>query len=135
MHMSSMRTATSVSPTMSAFHLRVRSRELESMGGSGGIARSFGTHQREQDDVADRRLTGEQHRHAIDADALARRRRHADLERATVVLVVVHRLFGTGGLRRGLRLEPRALIVGIVELGEAIRELLAAHEQLEAIAE
>src|SRR5262245_50820328 len=56
-------------------------------------------HQRKQDHVADRRLPGEQHGEAIDADALARRRRHADLERAAVVLVVVHGLGGARGAR------------------------------------
>jgi hypothetical protein len=52
-----------------------------------------------------------------------------------VVLVVVHRLVAAGGLGAHLRLEPAALIVGVVELREPVGELLAAHEQLEAVTE
>ena len=45
------------------------------------------SHQRKQDHVADRRAVGEQHDQAIDADALAGRRRHPVSERPDVVLV------------------------------------------------
>src|SRR5262249_12268693 len=100
-----------------------------------GMRISLRPHEREQNHVADRGLVGEQHRQGIEADALARRRRHPDLERAAVVLVVIHGLGRTGGPGAQLRLEPGALVVRIVELGEAVRDLLAVHEQLEAIAE
>src|SRR6185503_10140921 len=65
---------------------------------------SLRLHEGEQDDVADRGLPGEQHDEAVDADALPGRRRHADLERAAVVLVVVHRLGGAGRARAQLGL-------------------------------
>src|SRR5262249_30298438 len=101
----------------------------------GSVLTSLRSHQWEQDDIPDRRLPGQQHREPIDPDALARRRRHPDLERAAVVLVVIHRLGGARGLRTHLGLEPGALIVGVVELGESVRDLLAVDEQLEPIAE
>src|SRR5690242_8642595 len=41
----------------------------------------FRAHQREQDDVADRRTVGQHHHEAIDADALAASRRQAVFER------------------------------------------------------
>src|SRR5262249_18753354 len=89
----------------------------------------------EEDHVADRRLIGEQHDHAIDADAFARGGRHAVLERAAEVLVVVHRLFVAARLGLHLRLEATALIDWIVQLGERVGVLAPADEQLEAIGE
>ncbi len=47
--------------------------------------------------------------------------RHAVFERADEVGVVVHRLFVAGFLVRGLRLEARGLVLGVVQLREAVR--------------
>ena len=49
-------------------------------------------HQREQDHVADRRAFRQQHRQPVDPHSLARRGRHAVLERLDVVLVEGRRL-------------------------------------------
>src|SRR5262245_13983572 len=95
----------------------------------------LGAHQREEDHVADRRRARQQHRETIDADPLPSRRWHAVLERAAVILVVVHRLLGAGGLGGELRLEAGALVVGIVQLGEPVRDLAPRDVQLEAIDE
>ena len=70
---------------------------------------------------------------AIDADAEPRRRRQAVFERADVVGVVEHRLVVAGRLARSLLAKARGLVVGIVELGEAVGDLAAADEELEAI--
>ena len=42
------------------------------------------------------------------------------LERADEVGVVVHRLLVAGLLVRGLRLEARGLVLGVVQLGKAV---------------
>ena len=76
---------------------------------------------------------GEQHGQAIDPDALAGRGRHAVLERADVVLVVVHRLLLAALLGVHLGLEPLLLIERVVQLGEGVGDLPAGDEQLEAV--
>src|SRR5260370_11320305 len=57
------------------------------------------------------------------------------LERANVVLVVVHGLFVAVRLLRSLRSETIGLIVRIVELAESVAELAAVYEELEAISQ
>ena len=59
--------------------------------------------------------------------------RQAVLERADVVGVVVHRLLVAGLLRLRLRGEARGLVLGVVQLGEAVGDLAAGDEQLEAV--
>ena len=95
----------------------------------------FRPEEREEDDVADRRRVREHHREPIDAHAEPRRRRHAVLERAHVIFVVVHRFFVAALLLRDLCAEAAGLVVRIVQLGEGVAELAAMHEQLEAIDE
>src|SRR5689334_4414113 len=75
-----------------------------------GPSRLVGAHLGEEDHVADRGLVGQQHDQAIDADALARRRRHAVFEGAAEVFVVIHRLFVAGALGLDLVLEAGALV-------------------------
>ena len=72
---------------------------------AGGLMRCLGAQEREENDVADRRRVRERHHQAVDAHAEPGRRRHAVLERADVVLVVVHRLFGAALLLLDLRAE------------------------------
>src|SRR5262249_57012620 len=88
-------------------------------------------HQREQDDVPDRRAAGEEHAEPIDGDALAGRGRQAVLERADVVLVHRVRLEVAGRLVLELRLEAAALLRRIVQFTEGVGHLEAADVQLE----
>src|SRR5690606_25551518 len=83
--------------------------------------------------IANRRLTRQHHHQTVDAEAKPRCGRHAVLERADVVLVVVHRLFCTTLLLIDLFSEARCLIFRIVELAERIAALDAIHEQLEPL--
>ncbi len=57
------------------------------------------------------------------------------LEGAQELLVDRHRLEVSGGVRGGLLLEAGALVVGIGQLGEAVDELAAVDEGLEALGE
>ena len=50
-----------------------------------------------------------------------------------IVGVVVHRLLVAGVLGLRLRVEARRLVLGVVELGEAVGELAAGDEELEAL--
>src|ERR1051325_8115839 len=77
--------------------------------------RALRAHEREQDDVADRRLIAEQHRQPIDADAFAGGGRQPVLQRAAVVLVVVHRLLAALRLGVDLAREARALIGRVIQ--------------------
>ena len=95
----------------------------------------LGAHVREQQHVADRRGIGEEHDQSVDAYTQPRGGRHAVLQRAHVVGVVVHRLVVTCILALDLCAEPRRLILGIVELGETVGQLAAGNEKLEAIGE
>src|SRR5437879_9883062 len=88
-----------------------------------------------ENDVADRRRVGEQLHETIDADSLARRRRHPVLEGADVVLVHRVRLLVAAATRAQLLLEARALLVGVVQLEEAVRDLAAGDVELEAVDE
>ena len=77
---------------------------------------------------------GEHHHEAIDAHAEAGGGRHAVLERANVVLVVVHRLFvARAPSSRTCSRKRAAWSSGIVELAERVAELAAVDEELEAI--
>ena len=78
---------------------------------------------------------GEQHHQPVDADAEPAGRRHAVFERADVVGVVEHRFLVARVLALDLRAEARRLVLGVVELGEAVRELAPRDEELEAIRE
>jgi predicted membrane-bound spermidine synthase len=76
---------------------------------------------------------GQQHHQAVDADAAAAGGRHAVLQRADEVGVVVHRLLVAGVLVGHLGLEAGGLVFGVVQLREAVGVLAAGDEQLEAL--
>ena len=71
---------------------------------------------------------GEQHHQAIDADSLARGRRHAKLERTDVVLVHRMRLLIAARALAQLILEPALLLHRIVQLAEGVGHLEAPDE-------
>src|SRR3546814_9131470 len=98
--------------------------------GSVQSARAFGPHVGEQQDVADRRRAREQHHQPVDADTQAPGRRQADLECADVVRIIMHGLVVASGLGLDLGTDACGLVLGIVELREPVRHLLAADEQL-----
>ena len=89
----------------------------------------------EQQHVADARLVGEQHHHAVDADTDAARRGHAVLKGAHVVLVSYSMAsssppaFSSICLAKTLRLIHR-----IVELGECVGVLMAGDHELKTCA-
>src|SRR5438552_13558143 len=93
------------------------------------------TQVREQDHLANRRLIGEEHDEAVDADAFTRRRRHAVFESADVVLVEPLRLLVAARPLLLLLLETLPLLRRIVELGIGVRKLATSDEELEAIDE
>src|SRR3954453_7254401 len=130
-----------VSPTYSARRsewMNEVGRRLTAMGQSTAAARRpyvvpALAHCGEQHDLADRAGPGEQHHEPVDADPDAAGRRHAVLQRLDVGLVVGLRLLVAGLGERPLLLEPRALVVGVVELGERVRELHAGGVGLPAL--
>ena len=75
----------------------------------------------------------EQHHQPVDAQPQARRGRHAVFQRAHVVGVVVHGFLVAGILALDLVLEALRLILGVVQLREAVGELAAADEEFPAI--
>src|SRR4051794_23105762 len=79
-----------------------------------GSAPTSVPHRREEDDLADRALPGHQHHEAVDPEPDAAGRRHAVLERGEERLV--HRLGLLVALHgvADLRLEARALLLGVV---------------------
>ncbi len=91
------------------------------------------THEREEDDVADGFGVGEEHGEAVDADAFACGGGQAVAEGADVVLVHVHGFLVAAILFGHLGFEARALVVGVVELGEGVADLEAADVELEAL--
>src|SRR5262245_29261255 len=86
-----------------------------------------------EQNVADAGGVREQHDQAVYADAFPGGRRQAVLERADVVGVVVHRLFVSRGLGLRLLLEARRLVLGVVQLREAVRDLAPGYVQLETV--
>src|SRR4029078_1496080 len=96
-------------------------------------ASPFRTHVREQDHVPDRRAVGEQHHEAIDPEPGTRGRRQPVLHCADVVRVVVHRFLLAGFLEPRLLAEPLGLVLRVVQLGEAVRDLLRVDEKIEPI--
>ena len=78
-------------------------------------------------------LVGEQHDHAVDTDADAARGRHAVLEGAHVVLVVLHGLVVTASLLGHLSGKALGLVDRVVELGERVSVLVTGDNQLKAV--
>src|SRR5262245_25785179 len=91
------------------------------------------THVREQQHVADARRVRQQHHEPIDPEPFPRGRWQTMLERGDVVLVVLHRLEVTARLAFRLFAVSLGLCLGIVQLGEAVRDLAACNEELEPI--
>ena len=77
--------------------------------------------------------SAEQHGEPVDADPLPRRRRHAVLEGADVVLVHPLRLVVAPRALGRLLLEAPPLVDGVVELGVGVGQLAAADVQLEPV--
>src|SRR5690606_13315740 len=88
---------------------------------------------REQHDVADAGAIGQQHDQAVDADSASAGRRHAVLQGANVVVVVVHGFEVAGLLGLGLGTEPGGLVLRVVQLGETVGDLAARNEEFEAL--
>ena len=93
------------------------------------------THRRKQHDFADRAPSRQHHHETVDPDPDPARRRHPVLERLDERLVVGLGLLVAGAGQRALLLEPPALLVGVVQLGERVGDLQAADERLEALDE
>ena len=87
-------------------------------------------HEREQNDVSDRRTVGQQHHEPIDADAFAAGRRQAVLEGADVVLVHLVRLEIAARAILQLILEPPALFRRIAQLYDNRAGLGLTSEQM-----
>ena len=90
-------------------------------------------HRGEEQHVADRNTVGQQHHHAVDANADAACRRHAVFERGEEILIDVACLLVSGSLHRGLVFKASALVDRVVEFGEGVRMLTAQDEQLEPL--
>src|SRR5580704_4161161 len=97
------------------------------------MASRFGLEQRKEDHIANRYGVRKRHYEAIDPHPEARRWRHAVLERADVVFVVVHGILVAASLALDLCAETSSLIVRVVELAESVAELSTMNEELEAI--
>src|SRR5579859_3592633 len=95
----------------------------------------LGPHLWEKDHVADRGRVGEEHDQPVDADAETGGRRHAVLERPDIVGVVEHRFLVAALLGGGLGAKPRRLLLRVVELREAVGDLAACDEELEAVSD
>src|SRR3970282_1734069 len=93
----------------------------------------FRSHQRKQNDIANRMAVGQQHDQPIDADAFAGRRWHAELERPHVVLVHRVGFFVAARALSTLFLEPPLLLRRIVQLAEGVGHLEARNVELEAL--
>ena len=70
-----------------------------------------------------------------DSEPLPSGGRESVLERPDVVVVEPHRLVVAGVASLDLAAEPGRLILGVVQLREAVGDLLAGDEQLESIGE
>ena len=88
---------------------------------------------REQQDVTDARGVGEQHDHAVHANANAACGRHAVLKGTHIVLIVLHGLVVAGKLLFHLLAEALCLVDWIVELGEGVGVLMTGNDQLKAM--
>src|SRR6201996_3078031 len=102
---------------------------------SSAVMSRLRAHDRERDDVADRRDLGQQHDQPVDAETDAGGRRQPVLERPDEGQGGGHGLGVAAGGQRGLGLEPLLLLVGGVELAVAVGQLPAPDDQLEAVGE
>ena len=81
-----------------------------------GLAGTLGPQRREQDDLADRLLPGDQHHQPVDPDPEPAGRGQSVLQRFDVVVVDRLGFLLPTGLLLGLRLEPARLVDRVVEL-------------------
>src|SRR5438034_2960655 len=86
-----------------------------------------------KDHVSDRSLVGKEHDDPIDSDALSGGRRHAVLERAQKILVQGVGLLFARLPPGSLRLEPLALVEGVIQLGERVGDLLSGDVEFEPV--
>ena len=86
-----------------------------------------------QQHIADRGRVGQQHHQAVDTDAFAGGGRHAVLQGAHIVLIVVHGLQISGILFRYLLAEALGLILRVVQLGETVGDLAPADKEFETV--
>jgi hypothetical protein len=94
---------------------------------------SEGAHLREQDDLANRLLIGQQHEQPVNSDAKSTRGGHAVLERLNEVFVEDVSFFVAPGACFDLLGEARTLIDSIVEFGEGVRHFDPANERFETL--
>jgi len=87
---------------------------------------------REQDYIADVGAVGEQHHQSVDAYAFAGSWWQAVFQRTHEIIVLEHRFFVARIFGCDLRIETCFLIFRVVQFGEAIGDLAADDEQLEA---
>src|SRR6516165_2608344 len=87
------------------------------------------TLEREDENVADGALIGQQHDQPVNADADAGGRRHAVFKGANEIPIGLGDLFVSRSACGDLCVEARALIVWIVELGKGIGDLHSAAEE------
>src|SRR5215469_7661271 len=115
-------------PALSALLLRIFGCGRFGVPGTG-----FGPQKRKQDHVADGMRVREQHCQTIDAYAAASGGGHAIGERANVVLIHLVRFFVAALAFLELGLEATALVLGVVELAEAVGNLHPAGKDLPAL--
>src|SRR2546425_297745 len=97
--------------------------------------RGLGPEMGEQEALADRRRAGEEHHGTVDADPFPRRRRHAVLERADVVLVEPVRLGVAAREELPLLAEAGELVDRVVQLAVRVGQLAPPDEELEPVHE
>src|SRR2546427_11969704 len=86
-----------------------------------------------QDHVSDRSLVGKEHDDPIDSDTLSGGRRHAVLERAQKILVQGVGLLVARLPPGSLRLEPLALVEGVIQLGARVGDLPSGDVEFEPV--
>ena len=90
---------------------------------------------REEDDVPDGGLVGEDHDEAVDPHPHTAGGRHPVLHGPDVVLVDLVCLVVAARAESGLALETTPLVHRVIELGEGVGDLLPGDEELESLGE
>src|SRR4051794_4825624 len=98
-------------------------------------ASSISAHSGKEHNLPDGASAGQHHHQPVDADADPARRGHARLERLDERLVVGMGVLVAGRGGRALLLGAAPLLVGVVQLGERVRDLHAVGERLPALDE
>src|SRR5439155_4631436 len=97
------------------------------------IAGDTAAQRRKEHDLPDRPSARQQHHETIDSEPEATGRRHAVFQGLHEVLVVRLRLLVARLQQTLLLLEASTLLVGVVQLGERVRDLDAADEPFETL--